>query len=79
VARLIISAYVDDADFARFKAGDPEIEMCFDARLSEVFGDNGAHLTTIRVESVALGEGVDLEQCDHINIACIDCGGIANA
>ena len=77
MARLTISAYVDEADFARFKADDPEIELCFDARLGEVFGDNDAHLTTIRVESVTLGEGVDLQRCDHDSIVCIDCGGIA--
>lgn len=77
MARLTISVYVDEADLAQFKKDDPEIEACFDARLSEVFGDNGAHLTTIRVESVTEGSGVDLQDCDHESIVCVDCGGIA--
>ena len=51
MARLTIHATVDDADLQQF-VGLDELDLSFDARLTEVYGDDGSLLTTIRVEAV---------------------------
>lgn len=59
MARLTIHATVDDADLQQF-VGLDELDLSFDARLTEVYGDDGTLLTTIRVESVDIdGDGID--------------------
>lgn len=55
MARLTIHATVDDADLAQF-VGLDEIDLSLDARLTEVYGDDGSLLTTIRVEAVDVDE-----------------------
>lgn len=55
MARLTIHATVDDADLQQF-VGLDELDLSLDARLTEVFGDDGSLLTTIRVEAVDVDE-----------------------
>lgn len=49
MARITIHATVDDADLDAFDGLD-ELGLSLDARLTEVYGENGTLLTTIRVE-----------------------------
>jgi hypothetical protein len=56
MANLTITATVDDADLERFLELDAEIRECFGARLSEVFGDDGAVLSTVQVWGVEISD-----------------------
>jgi len=53
-ATLTITATVDAEDLAAFLADDPQILECVRARLDEVFGDNGAVLSTVDVVDVVI-------------------------
>ena len=76
MATITITATVDEADLATFLASDPDIHGAMRARLNEVFGEGGAVLTTIDVQSVETGDD-DPEDCDHEAIACLGCGAQA--
>lgn len=51
MARLTIHATVSDDELREFE-GLSELDLSLDARLTEVYGDEGTLLTTIRVTSV---------------------------
>jgi hypothetical protein len=76
VATITITATVDEADLAAFLVSDPDIHGAMRARLNEVFGEDGAVLTTIDVQSVETGDA-DPEDCDHEAITCLECGSQA--
>lgn len=71
--RLTITATVDDDDLAAFLADDPDLLACVHARFDEVFGDNGAVLSTVLVDAVIVGESDDADECEHDRVACLDC------
>ena len=77
MATITIIATVGESDLAAFLASDPDIHGAMRARLNEVFGDDGAVLTTIDVQSVETGDA-DPEGCDHEAITCLACGAQAN-
>lgn len=71
---LTITVAVDNADLDAFTKDDPDLTGSFAARLQEVYGDNGAMLTTGRVRSVIVGEETSDDDCNHSSIVCTHCG-----
>jgi hypothetical protein len=53
---LTITATVDTADLGAFLVDDPDLTGCVAARFDEVFGDNGAVLTTVDVTDVTVAD-----------------------
>jgi hypothetical protein len=55
---LTLTAIVDRADYRAFLDGMRAVDVkdCFGARLTEVYGDSGAVLSTVNVESVLVTE-----------------------
>lgn len=52
---LTLTCTVDAEDWEAFKAGTPdpaELLGCFEARLDEIYGDDGSVLTTVHAEKV---------------------------
>lgn len=77
MATITITATVDDSDLAAFLKADPDIHGSMRARLSEVFGEDGAILTTVDVREVFTApDGAD-EACAHEAIICTECGSEA--
>ena len=73
MARLTITTTVDNADLAAFLALDEQLTECVRARMNEVFGDDGAVLSSVLVDAVLIGEDGDADSCEHDRVACVDC------
>jgi hypothetical protein len=51
---ITITATVEVDDLEAFLADDPDLLACVDSRFDEVFGDNGAVLSTVRVNALTI-------------------------